>query len=96
MTDIRNFLDKSGRIKIWPAKQEKKKAVLQYLCDKFEPGRIYSEPEVNAIIIEWHTFNDLFILRRGMADMGLLARTKNGSQYWREKNRTKVEYYDGE
>jgi hypothetical protein len=81
--DITAFLDDEGKVKIWPSKMKKKLAVLEYIADKFEPGKDYTEKEVNAIINEWHTFGDYFILRRGMADYKLLNRTKDGSRYWK-------------
>lgn len=84
MTDIKGFLNADGKIKIWPSKAVKKQAVLRYLSSKFEVGRDYSEREVNSIITEWHTFGDLFILRRGMIESGLMNRMSDGSRYWRE------------
>ena len=84
--DILRFLDRDGRIKIWPSKQALKLEILKYLSDKFESGRFYKECEVNDIINHWHTFNDYFLLRRGLIDARFLSRTKNGSSYWKEEN----------
>ena len=83
MENIQPFLDDQGKIKIWPAKQQKKLAVLLYMSEKFTPGKSYTEKEVNTLITHWHTFNDLFVLRRGMVEMSFLKRTPNGSKYWR-------------
>lgn len=83
MENIKQFLDVNGRIKTWPSKQQNKKAILYYMSSKFENGKIYTEKEINEVINHWHTFNDLFILRRGMIDMGFMHRTKDGSQYFR-------------
>ncbi len=80
---IENFLDTHGKIKNWPAKREAKLAVLRYLGNHFTTGRFYSEKEVNGIIEEHHTFGDYFLLRRGMIDCGVLARTPDGARYWR-------------
>lgn len=80
---IKGFLDDQGRVKAWPAKQAKKLLVLAYMADRFEPGRIYQEKEVNATIEAWHTFGDYFMLRRGMVDAGLMLREADGSRYWR-------------
>lgn len=82
--DIDKYLDDKGRIKIWPAKIERKKEVLEYLSTKFDYAKFYTEKEVNSIIDNWHTFNDYFLLRRGLVDHKLLSRTRNGAQYWRE------------
>ena len=80
---ITAFLDDNGRIKAWPAKNSKKQAVLQYLSEKFETGRYYTEKEINAEIDRQHTFGDYFLLRRGMIEAGFLKRTLNCSAYWR-------------
>ena len=86
MLSIDNFLNSEGKILTWPAKQEKKKAILRYMSSKFDVNRMYTEKEVNEIITRWHEFNDLFILRRGMVDMGYIERTKDGKQYWRKED----------
>ena len=62
---------------------------LCYLAEKFEAGRDYTEPEVNALLGSWHTFGDHTLLRRDMIERGLLCREKNGSRYW--KNPTSPE-----
>ena len=84
-SNILNFLDKQGRIKTWPSKKEMKLEVLEYLAGKFEFGRFYREQEINNIINDWHTFNDYFLLRRGLIDGRFLSRTRNGAKYWREE-----------
>ncbi|WP_461615616.1 DUF2087 domain-containing protein [Clostridium sp. Marseille-QA1073] len=84
MGNIERFLDDKGRIKIWPAKKELKVEILSYLASKFEYNYFYTEKEVNSIINEWHTFEDYFLLRRGLIDYKLLSREKDGSKYWRE------------
>ena len=83
--DISRFLDEKGRIRIWPSKRDMKESILGYLAEKFEYQKVYTEKEVNSIIQEWHTFNDYFILRRGLIESGLLSRTRNGASYWREE-----------
>lgn len=80
---INSSLDENGKIKAWPAKYAKQRAVLEYMSEKFNAGCTYTEKEVNEIITEWHTFGDLFLLRRGMIDEGLLRRTPNGAEYWK-------------
>lgn len=81
------FLDSEGRVKIWPSKVAVKLLVLEYISEKFEIGRDYSEREVNAVLNEWHTFRDYFLLRRGIVDAGFLKRTKDGSRYWKEESK---------
>ncbi len=80
---IERFLDEEGRLKTWPAKRAPREEALRYLAGKFELGRDYTEHEVNAILASWHTFEDLFILRRELIESGWLMRLKNGSRYWK-------------
>ncbi|PKM40353.1 MAG: transcriptional regulator [Firmicutes bacterium HGW-Firmicutes-9] len=87
---IERFLDEEGRLKQWPAKHGPREEVFAYLAQKFELGRDYSEHEVNDILSTWHTFGDLFILRRGLIESEWLLRMRDGSRYWRnpEKKET--------
>lgn len=80
---IKQFLDSTGKITQLPQRQKAKHALLEYLTEKFEPGRTYSEREVNSICNQWHTFGDYFLLRRELVDHGLLCREQDGSHYWR-------------
>lgn len=82
-TNIAVFLDKDGKIERIPVPNRTKIPLLEYLAGKFEPGRNYTEREVNGIIAVWHTFNDYFILRRLLVDYGFLDREPNGSRYWK-------------
>ena len=81
---VLRFLEK-GKIRQLPVKTAYKRYVMEYLVSKFETGKDYTEAEVNAVIDEWHTFGDCFILRRELIDAGLLKRLPNGSKYWRER-----------
>lgn len=83
--NIKPFLDDSGKITVLPHKQRVRVAVLGYLAEKFAVDHLYSEKEVNAVCIQWHTFNDYFILRRELVDTGLLCRKPDGSCYWKPK-----------
>ena len=53
--------------------------MLERLAEAFEPGRTYSEREVNLIIADFH--DDFATLRRDLVDEHLMVR-KNG-QYQR-------------
>ena len=80
---IDQFLSEEGKINTMPAKRAPRAVVLAHMASKFEPGRKYTEKEVNHIIDQWHTFNDYFLIRRELIESGLMKRTRNGSQYWR-------------
>ncbi|AKG21805.1 DUF2087 domain-containing protein [Calothrix sp. 336/3] len=82
---LKNYLDVEGRVKQFPSKRNKgklQKLVLEYLADKFEPGVIYTEKEVNALLNQHHTFTDPAMLRREMFENGLIHRKSDGSEYW--------------
>lgn len=81
--NISPFLDEQGRVTVLPQKQIKRAAVLEYLAQKFEPDRDYTEKEVNEICLAWHTFNDYFLVRRSLIEARLLSREPDGSRYWK-------------
>lgn len=67
-----------GRLKTIPAQRKKKRIILEEIGKCFEPGRIYSEQEVNEIILRFH--DDFCTLRRDMISEKLLDRDQKG--YW--------------
>ena len=86
--EIEKYLDDHGRIKQWPSKMNMKTKVLTYLSTKFDDEVQYTEAEVNEILKKWHTFNDYFILRRGLIDTGWLKRHLDGSRYWKNPEKS--------
>lgn len=68
-----------GKLKSIPAQKKKERIVLEELVKAFEPGRQYTEREVNIILADAH--DDFCTLRRDMIGEGLLCR-ENGV-YWR-------------
>ena len=81
---LKGYLDNSGRFTHMPGKRQKKKQALmfEYLAEKFDEGRQYSESGVNEILNKHHTFNDPASLRRFMFGCKLLDRTLDGRSYW--------------
>ena len=67
----------------WPKKRSDKETVVQWLAEKFELGKKYSEKEVNEIIEQHHTFADIALLRRELISRSYLMRKDDGSQYWK-------------
>ena len=63
MKSLDNFLDTEGRLTKFPAKRPMQTQALHYLAEKFEAGREYAEREVNALLLQWHTFGDPATLR---------------------------------
>lgn len=82
--DLKGYLDDNGKFDRLPGKRQKKKqaSMLQFLVQKFEMGKKYSEKEVNEILNQQHSFEDPAILRRLMFGRKLLNRTLDGRSYW--------------
>lgn len=76
--EVRRFF-KRGRLTAIPVPRGKRMVVLDYLASKFEPGRYYSEKEVNAALREF--LDDYVTLRRYLVDAGFLER--DARRYWR-------------
>lgn len=81
-TTVQDFL-KNERVIIYPKKKEKLLLVLGYLVSKFEKDRHYSESEVNNILDKHIAYRDHMFYRRELIDYGLLVRTIDGKDYWR-------------
>lgn len=79
--NLRGFLDRSGRLILYPSQNDKKLIALRYLIAKFENGRDYSEKEVNSILNQWHTFKDPALLRRELFDRQFFYREPAVSTY---------------
>lgn len=79
--DLKNFLDRDGRLKLYPARRRYKLLSLFYLATKFVPGKIYTEKEANELIRQWHTFEDWCLLRRDLYDHHFLDRAPDGAYY---------------
>ncbi len=76
---LQNFVDSEGRLKGIPVQHKKLMAVLRWLVEDFQPGRRYTEHEVNRIIGRRHP--DFASLRRFLIDEELMQRQR--SVYWR-------------
>lgn len=72
---------KDGSLKIIPAQRKKLEAVLRYVVQAFQPGKRYSEKQVNDILRRYH--EDTATLRRELVGYGLMKREGGGGEYWR-------------
>ncbi|MBN1428290.1 MAG: DUF2087 domain-containing protein [Anaerolineae bacterium] len=68
-----------GRLLQIPSQLKKQQIVLHRIVQEFEPGKEYSEREVNQALIEFH--DDVAYLRRSLIDHGLMKR--EAGIYWR-------------
>jgi hypothetical protein len=65
----------------WPRKQKEKLVLLLGIAGLFEPGRVYSEREVNAVLMP--VWSDYAELRRYLIEYGFMSRRPDGSEYRR-------------
>jgi hypothetical protein len=83
---VQRFL-RGGRLVTIPARRAKRLVVLDWLCQAFEPGRIYPEDAVNAVLDRYHP--DHASLRRYLVDEGFMER-RHGF-YWRSGGTVEVD-----
>src|SRR5438094_4603113 len=74
-----NFRDVAGRLVSIPVQRKKRLAILKWLVEDFQPGRLYPETEVNRVISRRHP--DFAALRRFLVDEELMQRRRG--VYWR-------------
>ncbi len=71
----------NGRLVSLPNKLKKTIVILRWVATLFEPGKYYSEPDVNTILKEIYAW-DYVSLRRDLVAMGYLEREAGGARYW--------------
>jgi hypothetical protein len=81
---LQDFLNPDGSIRELPVQVKKLRVVLRYALRAFEPGRRYTEKEVNQLLGRLNP--DHAALRRYLVDFGLLQRLSAGQAYWRADN----------
>jgi DNA-binding transcriptional ArsR family regulator len=72
---LKSFIAPDGSIKAFPAQEKKFQIILQHVVKIFEPGVIYSEKEVNLMLLPFN--KDTASLRRGFIEYKLMTR-QNG------------------
>lgn len=70
-----------GKLTHLPNKQKKTGVVMRWLATLFQPDRLYSEQEVNAVLKTVYE-EDFVSLRRDLVDYGYLRRERGGGKYW--------------
>jgi predicted transcriptional regulator len=78
---LNTFLNREGRIKVFPAQEKKFLVLLRHVLKSFEPGRRYTEQEVNEILLAFNA--DTASIRRGFIEYKMMAREGGGGAYWR-------------
>lgn len=91
--ELRSFFNEREQLIAMPAKRKKLLLAVYYLSCKIEPGRDYSESEINDLLDEWTTFHDPATLRRELYNTCLLERAIDCRRYWKaERIPTLAEY----
>jgi len=83
-SQLGNILDKEGKVTGLPRNRVKHLLALKYLASKFEPGKNYTEKEVNETLNRHHNFGNPALLRRELIDNKILSRTDDCRKYWLE------------
>ena len=71
---VKKSFGRDGFIVMMPSQLKKRKVLLDLILQDFEPGRSYTEQEVNFKILDH--YDDYCTVRRELVDFGLLIREK--------------------
>jgi hypothetical protein len=83
-------LFRDGRLARIPAKRKKRAGALLEVLARFEPGRVYTEPEVNEVLLGVHP--DFAYLRRELVNYHYLERAEGRYRVAKEApTRTPIE-----
>ena len=77
------FSRPDGSFKAFPVQEKKFLVLLRHVVQAFEPGKKYTEKQVNQTLSRFH--EDTAQLRRGLVEYQLMARDAavGGGKYWR-------------
>jgi len=82
---VNDFSRPDGSLKEIPAQRKKLEAILRHVVRDFEPGKRYSEKQVNQMLSRYH--EDTASLRRELVGMKLMEREGGGGEYWRTESK---------
>ncbi|HWR12275.1 MAG TPA: DUF2087 domain-containing protein [Rectinemataceae bacterium] len=74
------YLKENGSLLRIPRKEKEKLVILRRIAERFAPGRLYGQKEVDAILVRADA--DYAALRRYLIDYRFLEREPDGSAYW--------------
>ena len=78
---VLRYFGPDGRLLGLPAKQSRRRLLLDLIARRFVPGVHYSEVEVNRELMA--LIDDYVSLRRALVDFGFLDRAAGTGEYWR-------------
>ncbi len=77
---LATFTGPDGRFTQLPMQRKKLQVLLRHVLAAFEPGREYTNAEVNDVLRRFS--DDTASLRRGLVDYRMMARVPDGSRWW--------------
>ncbi|MFH1914374.1 MAG: DUF2087 domain-containing protein [Pseudomonadota bacterium] len=80
---LMRLFDDRGRLMRWPKKYTQRMLCLWGVWARIPARTAMTEPEMNRLLEQQHLFGDHALLRRELADHGLVTRTPDGRQYTR-------------
>lgn len=80
---LERLLDDRGRVARWPVRRAQQLLVLDHIAAQIEDGVTWNEVELAHMLEQMHAFNDPARIRRELVDLGILARKRDGSAYWK-------------
>ncbi|MGE3961125.1 MAG: DUF2087 domain-containing protein [Dehalococcoidia bacterium] len=80
---LERLLDDRGRVTRWPVRRAQQLIVLDHIAAQIEDGVTWNEVELGRLLDGLHAFNDPARIRRELVDLGVLARKRDGSAYWK-------------
>lgn len=83
--------DAAGRLARWPSRRPVQELCLWALWARLPAARTLDERAVSVLLRREHLFEDPAILRRSLAGMGLVERSRDGSAYRRQERRPPAE-----
>lgn len=70
-----------GKLNQLPTREKKWLVILRWVVSKFEIGVLYTEKEVNQVIMQIH--DDYATIRRNLIEYHFMDREAGGKSYWR-------------
>lgn len=75
------LFDVAGRLVRWPLKLSVQRLAMWVLWTRFDARRVYTEAEVNRVLMAWHLYGDHATLRRELINHRLMTRKSDCSEY---------------
>jgi len=82
---MKTYMKPDGTLSAIPTQEKKLLVIVRHAAGLFEPGRRYTEKEVNEILAQLHP--DTAFLRRSLIEYKFMDRSRTGSEYWLKEDK---------